>query len=39
MTHTHTICAGCGGTFGQHDPDDLQCCDLWDPTPAARTPP
>lgn len=25
-------------TFGQHDPDDPEGCDLWDPVPTARTP-
>ncbi len=32
MGREHTYCLNCGGSIGQHDPDDMDGCGLWSPS-------
>ena len=34
----HTTCLTCGQTFGQHNPDDPDGCDIWHPTACTTCP-
>lgn len=33
----HPTCLGCGKSFWQHDPDDPDGCELWQPSTAATS--